>query len=413
MSGIETVPKSAGAASPPVAESALITGRTAYDAAVEVVRMFGRAAPYFVLVAALLFVALKWYEADQSKIAAVQEAQSKADAKYAAQIQDLNQRLQDNSKSLEDVRSQQLDGLKKLIELSDTITATVAKSQEDLIAQRNALLTAQNDVRAAQEAKGKAESQIRQLLAQRAELEHYAAKAENTIDAATRLAGYLVEQELPGTDKTALSRRFENNDPTRISREDSGMMFYGTFRIPGNEMASFIEYLDNKRPSFALKLNDAGGSAAAVQGSDEFRAEWQSLTRDRAFESLQKDWIDTNSYQPFTKRLQDLLQMDDIAFDANQRSIALQAVLWSVVLQHGRQTPIVRRAWTGINVAQTDDRVLICQIYVERRKFTLYFKGASEATIALLNARFALEEKEALRMLSTGADSAKDVGCGS
>jgi hypothetical protein len=393
-----------------VATSSSITGRTVYDAAVEIVQMLGRAAPWFIFVVAIFYGAQKLYEANQSKLVAVKDAQEQATLANSKEIQDLNSRLQENSKALETIRSQQLDGLKQIISLSDMVTTAVAKSQSDLIAQRDALFAAQDKVKQAERARDQAQQEIQQLQRQRAELQAEAAKAENTIDAATRFLAYLGSTGAPDIDRTSLSRRFENNDPARISRDESGAVYYGTFRIPGAEMTSFISYLDRQQPAMAARLNEVGGASAGKEGTAEFRTEWQSLTQDKAFEALQVDWIEATAYQPFIDRLKAGMGKYGAAFDIDKRSVALQAALWSVVLQHGRNTPLVRRAWTGIDVSTADDETLICRIYTERRKLDVYYPNAPAATISLLTARYVLEEQEALRMLQ--AQTKTDIGKG-
>ncbi len=177
-------------------------------------------------------------------------------------------------------------------------------------------------------------------------------------------------------------------------------------------MASFIDYLDKQDPAMAARLNDVGGAATGKTGTPDFRAEWQSLGQDKTFEAIQADWIETTAYQPFINKLKHDLGKSGASFDVGKHSVALQAALWSVVLQHGRNTPLVRRAWSGIDVSNADDQILICRIYAERRKLDTYYPNAPAATVSLLKARYVLELQEALRMLQAETKVDTSSGCG-
>ena len=87
-------------------------------------------------------------------------------------------------------------------------------------------------------------------------------------------------------------------------------------------------------------------------------------------------------------------------------------MLFSVVLQHGKNTTVVRKAWAGVDFATVDDRTLICKVYAERGRLDLYYPRESQLTLALLKARYRLEAREALRMLLPAGAPAEGQGCG-
>jgi hypothetical protein len=231
------------------------------------------------------------------------------------------------------------------------------------------------------------------------------------MDSAARILTYLEDPGPPGSERTALSRRFENDDPTRISVNRNGRFFYGAFRLPGDEMSDFLTYLDAQDAVLAAPLLEAGGGPAAQKGLQEFREQWLSASRDPAFQSMQSAWIDSAHYEPFVQTLLKLYASDgDLAI--GKRSNALHAVLWSVVNQHGRNNHVVANAWKGLHPASETDLVLICRIYAEeRRKYEQYFPNESPTTYTLLKARYRFEQEEALRMVKTEFNMKDEPRC--
>ena len=85
-------------------------------------------------------------------------------------------------------------------------------------------------------------------------------------------------------------------------------------------------------------------------------------------------------------------------FDPGARSKALQAVLWSVAVQHGQKSELVLRAFDGIDAGSADDEKLIAAIYKEQREIERYWAQESDPIKAMLAARYILEEELALKM---------------
>jgi hypothetical protein len=296
-----------------------------------------------------------------------------------------------------------------VIEVSDLVADAVSKSQGQLIKSRKDLFEAEDRLRAAEHERTETERQKQQFQKEREKLQRDVWRSEVTIDTAQRLLAYIGAPMHTGTNRFSLAMRFENSDPRKISRDASGHFFYGALRLPSDEMETFLRFIDKHQPAMAARLREAGGPEAAKTGKDEFKAEWLSLTDDPTFLGLQTQWIEEQHFQPFVRRINaDIRQQAKGTaprFSIETRSVALMAVLWSVVLQHGRNTPVVRRAWTGLdNITATDDRTLICRIYAERRKLD-QFKDEPEVTKNLLMARYQLEEREALHMLNSAQDT--------
>jgi len=398
-----------GAVTPP--EPPAATGRNAYDAAVEILRMLGRAAPWFVFLAGLLYAIQQIYTVDQSKEAAVAAARVEATKEQSAQIAALNDRLRENDKSLEELRTNQIGGLKQLLDLTQTITASIAKTQTDLLAQRTELLQAKGDSEKAQRDLAAAQATTRELEAQRADLRKQVAEAMDIMDSATRILNYLDEPGPPPTQHTELSRRFENRDPNQISLDAAGRYYYGAYRLPGDEMTQFLGWLKDRNPELAQPLLGAGGGSAAAKGAQEFRDQWLAASSDPSFSDIQGAWIDEKRYDPFLQRLAKAFPGTD-SQPFTKRSLALQAVLWSVVNQHGMNNRVVADAWKGLHPETESDLVLICKIYaVERTNTQIYFPKESPQTYILLKARYRFEQQEALRMLKAGASMKDDPQC--
>ena len=236
--------------------------------------------------------------------------------------------------------------------------------------------------------------------------------AENTIDVAERLAAFIASPQAPGTDRFALALRFENGAPARISRDAAGKLFYGAFRLPGEEMKQFLEFLvAGPEPALAQQLTDAGGAKAAETGADAFRRAWKSVSEIAVFQALQSEWIDQSAYRPMIKRLNESARKRGFAgFAVETRSVALQAVLWSVALEFGPNTAVVATAWAGIDPGAVADGMLICRVFAARRKSDKN-EAEPEVTRNLLKARYQLEEREALRMLAAEAGSEPQREC--
>ncbi len=377
-------------------------GRTVYDAAVEILRMLGGAAPYAVFLVIILYAIQQVVIANNDKLAQVNIARTEALEKNAAEIARLNQIVRENADSMERLRAAQMDGIGKATELGTTITAAVLNTQALLAQQRAAILDAQSAAAAAERSLRDVEASRQVLTEDVTAMRRQRFQAEETIDAARRVLAFLGDELPPGRDFTALSRRFETVGESGMAREGSGGTYFGVFRIPGNEMADFIDFIQIPEPRFASNLREAGGATAAAEGTAAFQVEWRSLSRDRQFDHLQVAWIEERRYRRFLAALGRALTpgpAPPAAFAADTRSVALQAVLWSVVVQEGVSTPQVRRAWSGLDPAATDDHTLICAIFAERRKLGEYRPSASAETVTLLRARYRLEQREALRML--------------
>lgn len=213
--------------------------------------------------------------------------------------------------------------------------------------------------------------------------------AAATADAATSLSSL-----------GALSARFESKGAADIGRDKNGGFSYGTYQIatkPGT-MQGFLRYLQTHAKASFDRLNLAGGSAAASEGTEDFKKAWVDLAGQSAFAHLQHDFIASTHYGPLAKRINDSLQLD-----VATRSNALRNVVWSVAVQHGVSggERLFERALLGKTVTAMDDEAIIKTLYKDRSdNVSSDFAHSTPEVQASVAQRFVDEEKLALHMLA-------------
>jgi hypothetical protein len=380
-----------------------VIGRTPYDALAELFGLLGRALPWVTVLALFLYTVIEIGKSYQA-------AQAAATKEFSDRVTELNKLLQSNFSSLETLRNAQLEGLSNFSKVNMSVMEAISKNQAALAASRDELAkeresqeAAATEVRKARLQLQEAQRQQRALESQRGDLERKVWAAESIIDAASRLTRFIAERRpnLPvQLDRRALSLRFENSSPDAISRDSDGILYYGQYRLPGNQMNEFLKHLPSVFPRFAERLEAAGGANAAKNGDDDFKYEWVSLSRNREFTAAQDTFIEITKVDPFVMRIKTQLQSANSGFNPDNRSVALQAVLWSVALQHGQSTNLVVRAFDGLDISSAGDEDLIRAIYRERRHTERYFPSLDSASKTLQTARYVFEEELALKMLN-------------
>ncbi|MHC1725529.1 MAG: hypothetical protein AB9866_05880 [Syntrophobacteraceae bacterium] len=203
-----------------------------------------------------------------------------------------------------------------------------------------------------------------------------------------------------GQEIGALSAHFESGEkgPEVIGFDYKGGTSYGTYQIasrPGT-MGDFLEYLSERAPDIARKLNSAG---PANTGSRHGRMPevWKKVAAEDTarFSKLQYDFIEKTHYLPAVQEIS-----EKTGLDVSKAPRALQEVLWSTAVQHGARGAVkifnraVSRAQTregGVQAAK-----LISSVYEQRAgQF-----GSSDGDVrAAVRNRFRAEGKIALAML--------------
>jgi len=195
----------------------------------------------------------------------------------------------------------------------------------------------------------------------------------------------------------SLSARYESNGkPGAIGFDSVGGFSYGSYQIAARTgtMKAFLNFLRESFPSAAAKLAQAGGNAAAVAGTDAFKAAWKLLAKNPAFNAAQHDFIKSTHYDIFAKKL-----ISDLDLDLAVHSIQLKNVAWSVAVQHGPANSIFKNALDEKPVPALKDREIIIAVYDERSDVDRYFPSSSAQIKKAIRARYATELQESVKGL--------------
>lgn len=170
---------------------------------------------------------------------------------------------------------------------------------------------------------------------------------------------------------------------------DWGGKSYGTYQIATNTgtMNSFMKFLKNANPRM---YNGLGRYSIGSSGFDQA---WKQLaSADPEFADLQHRFIKQSHYDPVVQNLR------GYGVNINDRSSALQNVIWSIGVQHGSggATNIWKAAGIKSNMS---DKEIITRLYNERMKVDKYFSRSSASIKASVKRRFQNELQDALNML--------------
>jgi hypothetical protein len=151
-------------------------------------------------------------------------------------------------------------------------------------------------------------------------------------------------------------------------------------------------------PDLAEKLEQAGGAEAARSGSADFKAAWQAAAKDPRFRDAEDESAYKNLVGPAVQGTYRLTGLN-----VNERSHAVQEVMWSTAIQHGGSgaAHLWRNALRGHDPQTMTDAELIQALYAERSKVNIYFRSSSAAVKASVRRRFADERQHALAMLQS------------
>jgi hypothetical protein len=197
----------------------------------------------------------------------------------------------------------------------------------------------------------------------------------------------------------SLSKKYEsgNSGPGTIARNagDIGGASYGTYQIATKTgtMATFIKFLKTGYPSMHAALSKFAA------GTVQFDAAWIALTKTKKdeFAAVQHEFIKSSHYDPAVNKIQ-----QSIGLDANQRSLALQNVVWSTAVQHGSGGACNIFKNAGIN-SNMEDEEIIRLVYAERgaNNGLKYFGRSSSSIRQSVVNRFKNELLDVLETLAT------------
>ena len=387
------------------------TGRTTADAVTEITKdvlgKMGRNAPYLILLVVIGFGLFKFLELQDEKMKAVRVARVEALQENLDTVTKLKGQVLADATAITNLQSMNVDVINRQIQAQQNIIATIASNLETI-----AELSAK-----AQEHKAEVEEKARQLKdfeTERQRLEVIIEAQRSEEDSArvllerlaltTRVATHLVdvlnrdEPLIPTREPAQIAERYEGVEPSHIGEGFFGEAYYGTFRIRGAvEMAEFLKWLKINRPSIALKLEQAGGSDAAVRADGSFRRTWKRLAEQPVFEEAQRAFIRDTDVRRALKNC-----TINSGIDIAARSVALRSVLWAATVQHGSSDAarLCRDAFKSFAGRSVDDWALIEELYrlrVERKHE--HFPNHDGVIYTLLDVRYALEKTDAKAIL--------------
>lgn len=207
-----------------------------------------------------------------------------------------------------------------------------------------------------------------------------------------------------------LAQRYEGYSPDHVGSDFAGNYYYGTYRINArSNMAEFLGFLRQYYPAFSQRLDAAGGVNGAIKGTEEFSRSWKDLAQAPDFATAQADFLERSSYHRLARRLalaRNAAQPSKggLDLDLARRSLALQAVMFSISVQYGSGTslPIDTLKHAEKPDSLSDTRI-IEELYKAREQITVYFPDIkSNDYVDLLKQRNELEKEDALHMLHNG-----------
>lgn len=197
----------------------------------------------------------------------------------------------------------------------------------------------------------------------------------------------------------SLSAQYESGSlgSAAIGNDSTGGYSYGKYQF-STKRGSFdnlMKGLQEKAPEAYAKLQAAGGSAAAAQGTPEFKAAWKEASSMPGFADAEHGVAKATLYDPALSRIE-----KSTGVDVSKRSKALQDVAWSVAIQHGDSgaNSVFKSAQQklGKDFANASDEEIMNSIYDVRGNF---FSNSTDAERRSVQARFVKEREAALGSL--------------
>jgi hypothetical protein len=194
----------------------------------------------------------------------------------------------------------------------------------------------------------------------------------------------------------ALSAKWESGDrgPGTISTSnDPGGLSYGTYQI-SIKHGAICDFFENEGAVFHDSFKDLH------PGSKPFNKQWKSIadSAPEGFHLAQHKFIKRTHFEPLTKRLK-----RHINLDVTNYSPVFQDVIWSIAVQHGPYTNVIKNALQGHSIFSVSEAELIRCIYNERSKIRsgkmVYFPRVKDTWQHHLLQRFDQELEEALDTL--------------
>lgn len=195
-----------------------------------------------------------------------------------------------------------------------------------------------------------------------------------------------------------LSARFESGSRSTaaIGHDSTGGFSWGKYQIATltGTFARFMQFLETEFPVLHAQFTAAGGTDAAMAGTQVFKDKWRELAKTDALQEAEHGFIKATHYDLFVQKL------NGIGLHVDRRSFALKNVIWSIAVQHGPGNSVVKNALDPLpDPATLSDKELITAIYKERSNVNKYFSRSTSAVKKSVKNRFKQEKEDALVML--------------
>jgi hypothetical protein len=177
-------------------------------------------------------------------------------------------------------------------------------------------------------------------------------------------------------------------------------------------MDDYLGFLEYRHPDLHAALPRDGNNANTTGLSPGFAATWSRLARDpirsERFIASQLDYIKQRDYEQLLAKVKRtaIATPSGVPYHLNvkARSLALQAVMFSIAVQYGPETSLVRDALNTLpDPSSASDAEIIRALYKQRDTVDRYFpdlKRNSKNYAKFIPLRNELELRDALHILS-------------
>jgi hypothetical protein len=210
-----------------------------------------------------------------------------------------------------------------------------------------------------------------------------------------------------------LVKRYEGNDPeTRSTDFLEKNVYYGIYSIKaGASINDYLGFLERFYPDLYQAFPGHAGDVNTIGKERAFAAAWAKLANDPGkkdyFVRTQREYIESRDYAQLATSVSKLplgTPAGEVShLNISDRSLALRSVLFSIAVQYGPQTSLVRDALAHLKDPSTaSDEELIKAIYRQRDNTDRYFprlRKESPDYARFNELRNELELRDALYML--------------
>ncbi|WP_147441843.1 hypothetical protein [Corallococcus exercitus] len=193
-------------------------------------------------------------------------------------------------------------------------------------------------------------------------------------------------------DLGSLSRKNEGNIDTisKSTPRDPGGKSYGAYQFASKKggLDLFMKTIKDKYPDQYNAL------AAHKPGSPGFDAAWQKLAKEQP-----KQFYEAQHYaaaQKWFMPVKAAVESSVPNLDLSKRSKAVNDMVWSMSIQHGKAAEVIQGALKGRDVSKMGDEEMLRTVYAARTKYVNQNKALDAGMKASISNRYKRELADAL-----------------